>query len=288
MTGIVERIKLGEVLLLDGGLGTELQKKGFKGKNSFTANTDSPALVQEVHLDYIAAGANIIETNTFGASASLLSIPEDKESLEKAVELAKRSAENKAYLAASIGPIGKPVAPKEDYETDRFFISWRAASEVFEAQAELFSRLGIDIYWIETMNNINEARLAADACTRYGLPIALSFAINAETNKTSFGHTITDIVQLSEDTGIDILGINCIKGIKDAILIASELKKQTQLPLAVYPNAGIPNTNGVYPESPAYMASRVPELIELGVNIIGGCCGTTPEYIKAFREVIDN
>lgn len=279
-----------KVLVLDGGGGTELQKYG-KYENCMVYNVKEQEIVESVHESYLRAGADILETNTFTGTRYALQkvdqiIPKDKLVRKynlPAVFIAKKFAK-KALVAGSIGPTGAIVAPPGRYRKN--FLSREETKNLFKEQAEVLKEGGVDFFLIETMIDLNEALLALKAAKNTGLMTAVSFNLEKRNGyKTPFGNSLEEIIERCEEA--DIIGTNCISGILQAVEIVEEMRKLTVKPLIAYPNAGKPTSSGQYPESAEYIRDKVMGLIEAGANIVGGCCGTTPAHIKAFREVVD-
>jgi 5-methyltetrahydrofolate--homocysteine methyltransferase len=317
---IVARAKE-QILLLDGAMGTELLKRGIR-PGTYLVNIDphSIRIVEEIHRQYLDSGADIIETNTSTGTKQCLEksvnemidiennnhngkfsgtledcfnniVQDDLDHVTKYNLVAATLAMNVAgrkYVAGAISTIGKLVSKTAESQTDDYFISWEDAYGLFIEQVGALNKALIDFYLIETMYDVNEAKLALKAAKNKNRPVAVSFSIE-NSGKTLYGNSIADIVGMCRNNGADMLGINCVKGIEPAIEFANEVRKlDKDIPLIVYPNAGIPDANYNYPQSPEHMASKLPELLSAGVNVVGGCCGTTPQHIRLFREVIDD
>jgi 5-methyltetrahydrofolate--homocysteine methyltransferase len=289
---LLERLKH-EVLLLDGAMGTilgqKLQKRGIELKNYVIANYLHADTIQKIHKSYISAGADIITTNTLTGTRKKLEQGSDEKAdsasaaifNEHAVENARDASKGKSvYIAGSMGSLGEFIA-REGYDIG---ISRYEALSLYREQAEALE--DVDFFLIETMFDIEEAKIAVEAVQQYLKPIAVSFSL--QKGKTLYGDSLEKIAEKCKQAGVDILGINCIEGMEQAISYAKELKKYSALPLIVYPNAGKPDKKGFYPETPKEMAKRLPELLDIGVSIVGGCCGTTPSHIREFRKIVDN
>lgn len=269
-----------EIMLLDGAMGTELMRRGVEIKNYTLVNYLDGCIVEKIHKDYINAGADIITTNSFSGTRTILekaseeTVDDNIVSFfnEEAVELAKLARKGKnVYIAGSIGPTGELELKQDEVQT------------LFREQGKALQ--DVDFYLIETMYNLTEALLAVEAVKEYHKPVAVSFQLVS--GKTIYGDTISKIAVECEMAGVNILGINCVDGIEKAIEYTRELKQHTKLPLIVYPNAGMPDQYNNYPETPEDMAKKLPELLDIGVSIVGGCCGTTPEHIRTFRKVLN-
>lgn len=293
MKKLLERLKKDKTLVADGAMGTMLMERGLKpGDPPESFNLTHPDLVEEIARLYLDAGADIIQTNTFGASPLKLSVYslEDKteEINRNAVRAVKKACGNRALISGSCGPTGKLLKPYGDIEPDHLYNS-------FERQIDVLVGEGVDAICIETMTDLNEAILAiraAKAVSRTTTIMAtMTFDPTPEGFYTVMGVSISDAAKGLEKAGADVIGSNCGNGIENMIKIAREFRKHTTLPLIIQSNAGIPVIQGdrpTYPETPEFMAEKAKELISLGVSIIGGCCGTTPEHIRAIRRVVDS
>jgi len=282
-----------QVLLLDGAMGTMLMNKGSEWKGCpEELNIQNSKILEQIASEYLKAGADIIQTNTFGASPIKLS----RYSLEKkykiinsnAVKAVKKIVKDKGLIAASCGPSGDFLKPYGNVEPEELYIS-------FKKQFEILIQEGVDIINIETMTDIREAKLAVKAAKDINsrIPVFSSMTFNKNPNGffTIMGTNIKDSIKELEEAGADIVGSNCGNGTNNMILIAREIKKNTEHPIIIQPNAGVPKlikTKTIYPETPKFMGKKAKELIEIGISLIGGCCGTTPEHIKQIRDTIDS
>lgn len=276
-----------KILLIDGAMGTLLMEGGVSPKECFDAqNLTRPALIKSIHKRYVQAGANIIETNTFGANRLKLKDYnlEDKvaEINKKAVSLAKEAANDVAFVCGSIGPLGKILAPLGDVPFD-------LAVDVFSEQAKALEDGGADCLSIETISDLQEMRAAiigAKSLTK--LPIMASLTYD-ENGTTVFGTPPEAAVIVLEALGVDVISANCSTGPEGIIKIAKILLQKSALPIMVMPNAGMPiieNDKAVYKMTPEKFALFAKKLIDLGVSIVGGCCGTTPEHIAYIKKLI--
>ena len=293
MRSILERLKKGEILVADGAMGTMLFERGLRsGDCPELLNLSKPEILEEIAQIYFEAGADIIQTNTFGGSPPKLSDYglEDKceEINSKAVECVRKVIGDNAYISGSCGPSGRLLKPYGDTETEILLAG-------FERQMDALMKAGIDIICIETMTDLHEATLAVRAAKNINpdIPVMVSMTFDKipKGYYTIMGVNIEDAVKGLEDAGADIIGSNCGNGIDNMIEIAIQIKELSDRPILIQSNAGIPeNRNGeiVYPESPSYFEDKTLELIKAGVSIIGGCCGTTPEHILAIRKVVDS
>jgi len=292
MKKLLERIKHGEVLVSDGAMGTMLMERGLKpGDPPESFNLTHPEILREIANLYLDAGADIIQTNTFGASPLKLSFYSLEGKTEKinrnAVLAVKKVVGDHAYISGSCGPTGKFLKPYGDIEPEEMYHN-------FGRQIHTLISAGVDIICIETMTDLNEATLAIKAAKAVSQTIPVMATMTFDPTPRGFftvmGVNIEDAAEGLRDAGADVIGSNCGNGIENMVKIAREFKKYTKLPLIIQSNAGMPEIRGnttVYPETPEFMAGKVKELLALDVAIIGGCCGTTPEHIKAIRKVVD-
>jgi len=292
MKSLLKRLKDSEVLVADGAMGTMLFDFGLKpGEPPESFNLTRPEVLEEIASRYLDAGAEIIQTNTFGASPLRLShysLDDKTEEINKdAVIAVKKVVGDRAYVSASCGPSGKLLKPYGDTEAEEIYNS-------FERQIKALISAGVDAICVETMTDLREATLAIKAAKTVSpsTPVmaTMTFDPTPRGFYTVMGVSIEDAAQGLKEAGADIIGSNCGNGIENMIKIAKEFKKYSKLPIIIQSNAGIPEMQGdkpVYPETPEFMAERAKELISSGVSIIGGCCGTTPEHVKAIREMVD-
>ncbi len=277
------------VFLFDGGIGTQLQAHGLKvGESPEKWNLERPQVVEQIHANYVAAGARAVTTNTFGGSPHKLKSEglADKvvELNRAAAQLARKAAGNRVFVAGSVGPTGALIMMGE--------LSPEEMRRGFEQQVRGLIEGGADVIIIETMSDLDEAKLALEAAKNVSdLPVIVSMTYEpgARGFRTMMGVDIATAVQVLEEAGADVLGTNCGTGIDKAIEIVAEMRQHTTRPILAEPNAGLPKLvdgRTVYEETPERMAGKLPELIKAGANIVGGCCGTTPEHIKLFSKII--
>ncbi len=293
MSSLLEKINNGTVLVADGAMGTMLQKEGLPpGDCPERWNIEHPDILQKIAVAYLEAGADIVQTNTFGGSPLKLAQYHLEEKTEEintaAVHAVRRAIGQNAYLSASCGPSGRLLKPYGDTEPEEM-------QESFERQIRALVSAGVDMICIETMTDLTEATLAVRAAKKVApdLPVAATMTFDATSKGffTVMGIGIEDAVKGLLDAGADIIGSNCGNGIENMVRIAGEFRRHTSHPLLVQANAGLPVLQGdsfVYLETPQFMAEKSTLLLELGVNIIGGCCGTTPEHIAALRGAVDD
>ena len=266
------------LLITDGAWGTELQARGLPvGTNPDTWNLSHPEKVEEVARAYAEAGSQIILTNTFRANAIAMQ-GVDLDAINRAGVAISRRAAGQALVFASIGPTGKVLVSGD--------VSPDAVSAAFAAQAQSLAAAGADALLIETMSEIDEARLAADAALPTGLPVLVSFAIDSGKNKdrTMMGATPETVAAAMAEAGADAVGANCGVGVELSVPICSRLHAACSLPIWIKPNAGLPTIQeGAihYATSAEYFASHFAALAAAGASFVGSCCGSTPEFIAA-------
>ncbi len=285
-----------KVLVADGGWGTELIKKGLKtGEIPEEWNRQNQSLVKWIAKSYIEAGADIILTNTFGANSLKLKIsPLSINHINKiGVELSKEEA-RESLVFASIGPTGKFLKPVGNFEEAEFIEAYSEQVKGIIDGGKGVTCGGADGVIIETMSDIKEALCALKAVRKNSsLPVGVTFSFNKVQKgfATIMGVTPEQAILAIAKEKPDIIGANCGSvTVEDMVAIAKIMKKYTSIPLWIKPNAGLPvfrNGKTLYPQTPEDTASFVPQLIEAGVKIIGGCCGTTPEHIKQIRKKVD-
>ena len=277
-------------LLADGAMGTMLYARGVPFDQCFDAlNVDRPDLVTAIHGEYIAAGAELIETNTFGANRFKLSLHglEDRVRATNVAGAAAARAAREAsgrwvWIAGSIGPIGRPLAPLGTVKAGE-------ARQAFAAQAKALAEGGVDLLIFETFSDLHELTEGVAAAKQVtGLPIIAQMTFTHE-GKTLLGHTPAEIVARLEELGVAVIGANCSVGSQGVLEVMEQMVLVSRTPLSAMPNAGFPayvNGRIIYFSAPQYMADYARQMVELGVTVVGGCCGTTPEHIQAMREVL--
>ncbi|HEX2949150.1 MAG TPA: homocysteine S-methyltransferase family protein [Armatimonadota bacterium] len=292
MQGLLERIQHGDILIADGAMGTMLQAAGLQpGECPELWCLTHPDVVKGISAAYLAAGSDVVETNSFGGTRyKLREFGCDAQVAElnrAAVALAKDVMVGKGYVAASVGPTGQIV---EDEGGDV------SEDDLYQAFAEQITALadgGADALCIETMSSVTEAVQAIKAAkTLTNLPVICTFTFEAGARgyRTMMGVDPTRAAEETLEAGVDIIGANCGNGIAGMIEIAGQLHAAApNTPILVNANAGLPvfaDGKTVFKETPEEMASRVAELLHAGVNIIGGCCGTTPAHIAAMAAAV--
>lgn len=275
-------------LLFDGAMGTLLMKAGQDSlKTPILLNLDEPDLVVDIHNQYYAAGADAVITNTFGGSPLKLAADGLEEQLvelnREAVRLTRQACPDGKYVAGDIGPSGKMLQPLGDVAPEEM-------EENFFAQAGVLIEGGVDLIIIETMYALGEALAAVQAVRKAGdvlLLVSMTYSKTKNGFFTVMGENIPQCVSVLEEAGADMMGANCTLNSTDTIDLTRELRVATDKPLLIQPNAGQPVTSrGVtyYEQIPAEFARDAKKIREAGADMIGGCCGTTPEFIKAVKE----
>jgi len=282
-------LKEKKVLVSDGAWGTEIAKnKDVSTSYPEILNLTHPEIIEGIARAYIEAGSDIILTNTFGGNFFKLkkygAEEKIKEINEVGVKISLKAAGNKIVFA-SMGPTGYLLQPYGD-------LTEKEAENCFLQQAEILLKAGADGIVIETMIDINEALCALKAIKSItDRPVVVSMTYNKGKNgfKTLMGTTVEECSLLIEKNGADVVGANCSFGIENFIQIAKEIKSATEIPVWIKPNAGLPQLisgTTVYPDTPEYMSKFIPDLIESGASIIGGCCGTTPQHIRKIAQTV--
>lgn len=274
------------ILFFDGAMGTELQKNGLKkGELPENLNIHSPEIVARVHKSYLDAGCNIISTNTFGANS--LKFDNVNEIITKAVEIAKNAieeSEKDAFVALDIGPLGKLLKPYGDLE-------FETAYDLYKEQVIAGENAGADLILIETMGDLYEIKAAVLAAKENtDLPVLVSMIFD-EKGILLTGADIKTAVITLEGLGVDGIGMNCGLGPDQMLELLKEMKKYSSTPIFVQPNAGLPvSINGVttYNVTPEEFANKQLQILKNGACALGGCCGTTPEHIKAMIDLCTN
>jgi homocysteine S-methyltransferase len=288
MKGLRDRLRDNEVVVFDGGVGTYLYEKGIYINTCFDElNVTNPELVAGVHRDYVAAGADVVETNTFGANRFKLA-PHGLETRVHEVNLrgaqiARGVARDTTLVAGSIGPLGVEIEPLGK-------LSFDEAREAFREQAKGLIDGGVDFIVLETFALVSELRQAVAAVRDVNpdIPIVAQVTINDEGNLLS-GASLESFVKGIDGTGVDVAGLNCSVGPRAMLDALETLKTLTALPISVQPNAGLPQNVGgrnIYMTSPEYMAEYAKRFIQTGASIVGGCCGTNPDHIRAIRRAV--
>jgi 5-methyltetrahydrofolate--homocysteine methyltransferase len=290
VAGFLDALHSGRVLLMDGAMGTELQRAGIKpGECHELWNQTHPERVQAIHQASIDAGAEVLLTNTFQGHPERLASFGLEDRLEeinhRAVWLARKAAGRSRFVLGDIGPLLGANSRTE-------FADYQALGQV------LASLDGVDGFLFETCSSpraLTAVQYAFHRLAEVETPLLLSLTYHRSSSGqlvTFSGHTPETFARHAEHHGIAALGVNCGRdsGMEDVIEVVRRYRRETALPLFARPNAGTPTKQGeqwIYPHTAETMAARLTELLETGVNMVGGCCGTTPAHIAAFRPFLD-
>jgi 5-methyltetrahydrofolate--homocysteine methyltransferase len=292
---LIERVRAGERLVFDGGYGTMLFAAGLvNGACPELWNDTHPDVVRGIHKGYFDAGSDFVETNTFGGTRlkfQAYHISERTRELnEKGARLAREVCPPGKYVAGSIGPTSHlPIEyePLGDTSDEAYF-------ENFKEQAEALAEGGVDLFAVETMMFPQEATAAIRACKAVAnLPVMATMFFQFEEDqardRTMWGESPAEVAKTLLGAGADVVGMNCGRGPDRAIVIIREMRAVTAAPLIAYPNAGLPiMKDGVvtYELGPEEMARDYPALLDAGCNIVGACCGSTPDHIRLIAQIV--
>ena len=278
----------GRVHVADGAMGTMLYERGvFVNVCYDELNATHPELVEDVHALYVRAGAEIIETNTFGANPVKLSsyrLEDRTEELNRrAAEIAVRAAGARAAVAGAIGPLGIRVEPLGPTSLDE-------AREYFGRQVDGLLDGGVSGFILETFSDLAEMEQAFRAVrSRCELPVIAQVTVEGDDGKTGSGASAEQAARAADDWGADVVGLNCSVGPAVVLEALERMARVTSRPLSAQPNAGLPSAvrdRKMYLTGPEYMAQYARRLIDAGARIVGGCCGTTPEHIRRISEQV--
>ena len=278
------------IIFLDGGMGTLLQKQGLSvGELPERWNITHPEIITGIHKDYLDAGSNVVTTNTFGANALKFSEEELESIIKAAIDNAKTArkqstSQGEKFIALDIGPSGKLLRPLGD-------LDFEDAVSLFSKTVKLGAKYGADLVIIETMNDSLETKAALLAVKENcDLPVIVSNAYG-EDGKLMTGADPAAMVALLEGMGADVIGANCSLGPKQLTPIIEKLLEKASVPVIVQPNAGLPKIvdgKTVFDVTANDFSDEVLSLVKKGVRIVGGCCGTTPEYIRELKAKVGN
>lgn len=276
-----EALDIGKVIVLDGAMGTEIYRRGvFINRCYDDLSRTNGNLIQEIHTEYRQAGAEVLETNTFGANRFRLrgyGLESEASAINTAAaRLAREVAGEDLFVAGSIGPIGVRLEPYG--ATSR-----SEAREAFREQAAALSDGGVDLFLLETFSDLEEIQQAIEGCREAtDLPVVAQATIQTD-GQTTYGDKPEHIAEELEAMGADAVGLNCSVGPAIILGAIQQMSRATDLPLAATPNAGLPREvqgRKIYLADPEYMASYARKLVQAGVRIVGGCCGTTPAHTR--------
>lgn len=286
------------ILILDGAMGTMLQRKGLQG-NSESFNLTNPETIGEIHNEYIEAGADIITTNSFSAnsiSQSEYNLSEKAGQMaEAAARIARKAADEaprKIWVAGSVGPTSKSLSLAQNINDPIFRpYSFDGMAEAFEVQIRGLVKGGVDLLLFETCFDALNTKAALYAIGHIpeasDIPIMISASMSDRSGRTLTGQTMEAFYRSVQHCSPLSFGLNCSLGAEEMIPLIAEVASFATCAVSCYPNAGLPNEMGEYDETPSQMAESVRKMALAGsVNIVGGCCGTTPEHIKAVAEAV--
>ena len=284
---ILDRLKT-EILTGDGAVGTMLYAKGISLDSNFEhLNLVRPGLVLELAREYVSAGALVIETNTFGANHTRLAaigLGHKVAEINRAGASIAREAvagRSNILVAGSVGPLGRVKGDESEPSPGEM-------EEIFLAQCLALAEGGVDLLLLETFSSLGQIRAAVRAARSIGLPVCASMAF-LEGGRSGDGTTLEAYCRAMEETGADIIGANCGAGPLELLKVVARLATMTLKPIAAYANSGFPEFRDgryIYRATPDYFATMAREMAEAGANLIGGCCGTTPEHICAISRVL--
>lgn len=286
------------ILILDGAMGTMLQRKGLQG-NSESFNLTNPETIGEIHNEYIEAGADIITANSFSAnsiSQSEYNLSEKAGQMaEAAARIARKAADEaprKIWVAGSVGPTSKSLSLAQNINDPIFRpYSFDGMAEAFEVQIRGLVKGGVDLLLFETCFDALNTKAALYALGHIpeakDIPVMISASMSDKSGRTLTGQTMEAFYRSIQHCNPLSFGLNCSLGAEEMIPLIAEVASFATCAVSCYPNAGLPNEMGEYDETPSQMAESVRKMALAGsVNIVGGCCGTTPEHIKAVAEAV--
>jgi methionine synthase I (cobalamin-dependent) len=273
-------------VITDGAWGTQLQARGLSpGACADEWNLSHPDRVEEVARGYVEAGSRVLLTNTFRANRLALAaggLADRAADINRAgVAISRRAAGDRALVFASVGPSGRPLLTRE--------ISEPELEIAFVEQAEALAEAGADGLVLETMTDLKEAQVALAAARRTGLPIVVCMVFDCGKGKdgTLMGAPPEKVAEVLSQGGADVIGANCGNGVAGHVSVCRRLRRATDRPIWIKANAGLPQiVDGrlVYRTTPEEFAGHAPALLDAGASFLGGCCGTTPEFIRALAE----
>lgn len=282
MEPVLEQLLKTQPIITDGAWGTQIQVLGLPaGACPDSWNIENPGAIEQVARSYVEVGSQVILTNTFGASRVMLerhSLSDKAAAINRSgAEISCRAAGDKARVFGSIGPTGKLCFTGEIAEADLF--------SAFEEQAMALAEGGVQGIVIETMSELDEAKIALRAAKKTGLPVVVSMVYDSgkELDRTMMGTTPEEAAHVLAEEGADVIGANCGMGIEFFLAVSKRLRAATSLPVWIKPNAGLPEVVGgkvVYHAQPEGFAGHASAIVAAGIQFIGGCCGTNPAFIR--------
>jgi methionine synthase I (cobalamin-dependent)/5,10-methylenetetrahydrofolate reductase len=275
------------LVLLDGAMGSLIYEKGvFIDKCYDELNLSRPELITSIHEEYVRAGSRVIETNTYGANRFKLKSHNLQDSLEeintKGVELARSAAADEVYVAGSMGPSGLEMEPWGDTTLEEIF-------EGYAEQAQILNAAGVDLFILETFQDIREMEQAIKAIKSVSELSVVAMMTVGEDGKTRYGVDLVDVTKALVKSEASVIGLNCTVGPKSMLDFVEQMDGISDKPLCLMPNAGRPQfTDGrmIYMSTPEYFSVYTKRFIDRGVRVLGGCCGTTPEHISKMANAL--
>jgi 5-methyltetrahydrofolate--homocysteine methyltransferase len=288
MTDIMQRMLADGPVITDGGWGSQFLQLGLApGDLAEVWNLTHPERVEAIPRAYVAAGSQIVLTNTFLSNRIGLAghglEGQIREINEAGVAISQRAAGGSARVFGSIGPTGKLLVTGD--------VTPEQLTEVFREQVGILAGAGVEAIVIETMADLTETTLAIQAARETGLPVVacMAYASGKNRDRTMMGVTPEQAVQALTAAGADVIGANCGQGMSGYVEICRRMRAVTDRPLWIKPNAGLPELidgRTIYRTTPEEFAAQVPALLDAGANFVGGCCGTTPDFIRAVAEKV--
>jgi methionine synthase I (cobalamin-dependent) len=285
-TSVIDELTAGGPVLTDGAWGTELNARGLvSGELGDSWNLSHPERVEEVARAYVEAGSRVILTNTFRANRIALARHPDRDRVGEinraGVEISRRGAAGRARVFASIGPSGKLLMMGEIDEAE--------LRNAFTEQSRALAEAGADALVIETMADLVEARIAVEEACATGLPVVACMVFDSGKNRdrTMMGVTPREAAVELTNAGADAIGANCGIGAEDYVPVCEALASNTDRPIWIKPNAGKPELvhgEAVYRTTPEVFAGYLAKLVAAGAKFVGGCCGTTPSFVRALKR----
>jgi methionine synthase / methylenetetrahydrofolate reductase(NADPH) len=275
------------LVLLDGAMGSLIYEKGvFIDKCYDELNLSRPDLITSIHEEYVRAGARVIETNTYGANRFKLKshslLDQMEEINRKGVELARNAAGPEVYVAGSMGPSGLEIEPWGEITLEEVFAG-------YAEQAGMLHRAGADLFILETFQDIREMEQAIKAIKSVSERPVVAMMTVGEDGKTRYGVDLEDVTATLAASQASVIGLNCTVGPKPMLDFVEQMRRLTHKPLSIMPNAGRPQyTDGrmIYMSTPEYFSVYTKRFIEIGVRVLGGCCGTTPDHISKMANAL--
>lgn len=287
MNPFLSLLSQGRAILFDGAMGTMIYDKGIYINQCFdNLNLTQPRMIEEIHAEYVKAGCDVLETNTFGANRINLAkyaLADKVREINIAGAGLARSAGGPAVLVAgSMGPLSTNVEPLGA-------VSCEEAEKAYREQAEALVEGGVDLLILETFDQIDMLEAALDAVLNpKKVPVIAQVSVN-EDGRTTYGTSLEQAVQFLNGTGADVIGLNCTVGPGPMLELLKKMTGMTKKPISVQPNAGYPRHVGgrnIYMTTPEYLSEYAAQFLSNGASIIGGCCGTTPKHIRAMKQAI--